>query len=86
MPVTSEETSLSLGWFENFGSGTLTEMTAHRPSRRSSPESPALRSLRSFDSVPYALTVRVRAWRKPVRWAPPSLFLIVFVKQVICSL
>ncbi|MNO92210.1 hypothetical protein D3C76_837780 [compost metagenome] len=34
---TSEETSLSLVWEENLGSGTLTEMTAIRPSRTSSP-------------------------------------------------
>ncbi len=34
---TSEETSLSLVWEENFGSGTLTESTQVRPSRASSP-------------------------------------------------
>ncbi len=34
---TSEETSLSLVWLENFGSGTLTESTQVRPSRASSP-------------------------------------------------
>ena len=36
---TSEETSLSLVCEENFGSGTLTESTAVRPSRQSSPVS-----------------------------------------------
>ncbi len=36
---TSEETSLSLVCDENFGSGTLTESTAVRPSRQSSPVS-----------------------------------------------
>ena len=34
---TSEETSLSLVWLENFGSGTLTESTQVSPSRASSP-------------------------------------------------
>ena len=36
---TSEETSLSLVWLENFGSGTLTESTQVSPSRASSPVS-----------------------------------------------
>ncbi len=36
---TSEDTSLSLVWLENFGSGTLTESTQVRPSRASSPVS-----------------------------------------------
>ncbi|CSA96163.1 Uncharacterised protein [Vibrio cholerae] len=35
---TSEETSLSLVWLENLGSGTFTETTAVKPSRASSPE------------------------------------------------
>ena len=38
MPFTSLETSLSLVWLLNLGSGTLAEMTAVRPSRTSSPE------------------------------------------------
>ena len=36
-PLTSDETSLSLVWEENLGSGTLTESTQVRPSRASSP-------------------------------------------------
>ena len=36
--LTSDDTSLSLVWDENFGSGTLTEITAVSPSRASSPE------------------------------------------------
>ena len=36
---TSEETSLSLVWDENLGSGTLIDKTAVRPSRQSSPVS-----------------------------------------------
>ncbi len=39
---TSEETSLSLVWLENFGSGTFTERTQVRPSRASSPVTPIL--------------------------------------------
>ena len=35
---TSEETSFSLVWDENFGSGTFTENTQVSPSRASSPE------------------------------------------------
>ena len=37
MPFTSEDTSLSFVCDENFGSGTLTDNTAVRPSRASSP-------------------------------------------------
>ena len=48
--ATSDETSLSLAWFEYFGSPTLTEMTAVRPSRRSSPDRPPLASLSSLFS------------------------------------
>ncbi len=36
---TSEETSLSLVWLENLGSGTLTDSTQVSPSRASSPVS-----------------------------------------------
>ncbi len=37
---TSEETSLSLVWLENLGSGTLTDNTQVKPSRASSPVTP----------------------------------------------
>ena len=43
---TSEETSLSLVWEENFGSGTLTDSTAVSPSRQSSPVSETFSFLR----------------------------------------
>ena len=36
---TSEDTSLSLVWLENFGSGALTDRTQVSPSRASSPVS-----------------------------------------------
>ncbi|MNW01100.1 hypothetical protein D3C71_1966890 [compost metagenome] len=45
---TSDETSLSLVWDENFGSGTLTESTQVKPSRVSSP----LSSTFSFLAMP----------------------------------
>ena len=48
MPVTSDETSLSFGWFENFGSGCLTLTIAVSPSTRSAPDRPCLRSLSRF--------------------------------------
>ena len=79
---TCDETSLSFVCDENFGSRILTEMTAVRPSRMSSPSSESL----SFSSTPvsttYLLTVRVSAPLKPTRCVPPSVFLIVFVKRV----
>ena len=48
---TSDETSLSLVWDENFGSGTLTDRTQVRPSRISSPESVTF----SFLSSPFSV-------------------------------
>ena len=69
---TSEETSLSFVWLENFGSGTFTDSTQVRPSRASSPE----RSTFSFLAMPlspaYLLMMRVSAARKPARCVPPS--------------
>ena len=46
--LTSEDTSLSLVCDENFGSGTLTEIIATKPSRASSPEVATF----SFFSIP----------------------------------
>ena len=48
---TSEETSLSLVWLENFGSGTLTESTHESPSRASSPVSATFSFLAIPDSA-----------------------------------
>ena len=48
---TSEETSLSLVWLENFGSGTLTESTQVSPSRASSPVSATFSFLAMPDSA-----------------------------------
>src|SRR6185312_11335475 len=85
MPVTSDDTSLSFGWFENFGSGCLMLTMAVSPSDRSAPDNPCLMSLSRLAAVAYALIVRVSAWRKPVRCVPPSLFLMLLVKQKMFS-
>jgi hypothetical protein len=45
---TSEDTSLSFVWLENFGSGTLTDSTQVNPSRASSP----VNSIFSFLAMP----------------------------------
>ena len=71
---------------ENFGSRTLTETTAVRPSRQSSPERPV--SFNALVSPPwsaYFWSARVRAVLKPSRCVPPSLLLIVLVKVKIVS-
>ena len=69
---TSEETSFSLVWLENFGSGTLTDSTQVSPSRASSP----VKSTFSFLAMPlscaYLVMTRVNAPRKPAIWVPPS--------------
>ena len=48
---TSDDTSLSLVWDENFGSGTLTDSTQVSPSRASSPVSATF----SFFAMPLSL-------------------------------
>src|SRR5579885_1401564 len=66
---TSEETSLSLVWEENFGSGTLHDSTAVRPSRQSSPvsdtfslrEEPIVSILRDLTRERAAKTREMRA-------------------------
>ena len=85
-PRTSLETSLSLVWLENFGSGTFTESTQHRPSRMSSPVTSTLAFLASSLSSMYLLMTRVIAARRPVRWVPPSRCGMLLVKQRTFSL
>ena len=53
--MTSEETSLSLVWLENFGSGTFTDRTHVNPSRLSSP----VRSTFSFFATPLSFGILV---------------------------
>ncbi len=77
---------MSLVWDENFGSRTLTEMTAVSPSRQSSPE-----RFVSFSALvapfcsAYFWIARVSAVLKPSTCVPPSRLLIVFVKAKIVS-
>ena len=73
---------MSLVCEENFGSLTLTETTAVRPSRQSSPESVVSLSafVRPLASA-YFWTARVSAVLKPSTWVPPSRLLIVLVKE-----
>ena len=85
-PRTSLETSLSLVWLENLGSGTFTLSTQHRPSRMSSPVTSTLAFLASSFSSMYLLMTRVIAARRPVRWVPPSRCGMLLVKQSTCSL
>ena len=80
MPFTSELPSLPLVCPSNWGLGTLTEMTAVRPSRASSPCRGSCRSLVSPEAVPKAFTVRVSALLKPTRCVPPSWVLMLFAK------
>ena len=82
-PLTSDETSLSLVWEENFGSGCLIEIMAVIPSLQSSPV-----TLISFfaASLPiYVLIVLVRAPLYPARCVPPSFCPIVLAKQYMFS-
>ncbi|CAM3279947.1 Secreted protein [Mycobacterium simiae] len=69
-----------LVWPSNCGSASLTEITAARPSRMSSPVRPGSLSLSSFLSLAYLLTTLVRAARKPSSWVPPSWVLMVLAK------
>ncbi len=80
------ETSLSLVWDENFGSGTLTDSTQVRPSRQSSPVSADLVLLGAAGmSSAYLVTTRVRPARKPARWVPPSRWGMLLVKASVLS-
>ena len=85
-PRTSLETSLSLVWLLNLGSGTLTLSTQHRPSRMSSPVISTLAFLASSLSSMYLLITRVIAARRPVRWVPPSRWGMLLVKHSTVSL
>ena len=58
---TSEETSLSLVWEENLGSGTLTDSTQVRPSRASSPDTADLLALGRAGALGIAVITRVSA-------------------------
>ena len=82
---TSLDTSLSLVSDENFGSGTLIDRTQVKPSLISSPDVSTLAFFAISLLSIYALIVLVMAAFKPVRWVPPSLWGILFVKQRVFS-
>ena len=66
-PRTSLDTSLSLVWLENLGSGTFTLSTQVRPSRMSSPVHSTFAFFAISCSSMYLPSVRVIAARRPVR-------------------
>ena len=70
----------SFVWPSNCGSITFTEITAVRPSRKSSLAISTLAFFNRFLSSAYFLSVEVRPRRKPVRCVPPSMVLILFTK------
>ncbi len=82
---TSEDTSLSLVWLENFGSGTFTERTQVRPSRASSPVIATFSFLAMPLTSAYLPMTRVSAARKPARWVPPSRCGMLLVKHLTFS-
>ena len=70
--LTSDETSLSLVWDENLGSGTFTDSTHVMPSLASSPEMVILPFLATATVFEYPTNERVNADRKPCKCVPPS--------------
>src|SRR5207237_4908599 len=79
-PLTSE-LSLPFVCPSNCGCGSLTEITATRPSRTSSPVSDPLKFFARPDDCAYALIVRVNAERNPERCEPPSTVLMLFANE-----
>ena len=77
--------SLVLVWPSNWGSRSLTEMTAVSPSRTSSPERLSSFSLSRPWSRAYLLSVRVSAERKPLMCDPPSRVLMLLANEWIDS-
>jgi hypothetical protein len=76
--VTKAFPSLPFVWPSNSGLGSLTLITAVRPSRTSSPERLLSESFRTPLFRANSFSERVRAVRKPVRWVPPSIVLMLF--------
>ena len=79
-PLTSALPSLALVWPSNWGSVSLTLMTAVRPSRTSSPERLSLESLMIPWRRAQSLSELVSAARKPVTCVPPSTVWILLAK------
>jgi hypothetical protein len=78
IPSTSELESFVFVCPSNLGSETLTETTATRPSRTSSPVIGGSFSLRRLLLLAKLLITRVSAVLKPERWVPPSRLKIEF--------
>gem|GEM_PF-5125277 len=86
-PLTSLLPSLVLVWPSNWGWGSLTLITAIRPSRTSSPwRWPFLRLFGRSLAPMYWLMARVSPALKPERCEPPSRVLMLLAKVKICSL
>ena len=83
---TSDDTSFSLVWDENFGSGTFADNTQINPSLTSSPEIATFSFLAKPLSVTYLLISLVMALRNPSKCVPPSFWGMLFVKHITCSL
>ena len=70
--LTSDETSLSFVWEENFGSGILIDRTQVRPSLMSSPDIETLFFFSKLCSFAYLFITLVNALLNPSKWVPPS--------------
>ena len=77
--------SLVFVWPSNWGSRSLTEITAVSPSRTSSPERLSSFSFSRPFSRAYLLSVRVSAERKPDMCEPPSRVLMLLANEWIDS-
>jgi hypothetical protein len=76
---TSDETSFSFVCDENFGSGTLTDITAIKPSLTSSPNNSIGEFLFNSSFLTKAFKTLVKLDLKPDRCVPPSFCGILFV-------
>ena len=84
--LTSDETSFSFVWDENFGSGTLVDKIQIKPSLTSSPVIVTFSFFANPLSATYLLINLVMAFLKPNRCVPPSFWGILLVKQMTFSL
>ena len=80
-PRTQGLPSFVFVWPSNCGSRSLTEITAARPSRTSSPSRLSSFSFSSPLSRAYRFSVPVSAALKPERWVPPSCVLMLFANE-----
>ena len=85
MPLISALPSFAFVWPSNWGSVSLTLMTAVRPSRTSSPERFASFSLSVPDLRDQVFSEVVSAARKPATCVPPSTVWMLFAKAMTFS-